>query len=125
MTKNNNLLEISHNQIDQCLAFAHLLAKIMYYGRSTNRPNNPASDHALLLSLQQMREILQTKMQIDAHFNLTSIATSAAPMKVSRQIINTQIAKVLINVLCIALRNSLKGNVFDHGKFLRAVENIW
>ncbi len=33
MSKNNNLLEITNNQIDQCLGFTNLFAKINYYGK--------------------------------------------------------------------------------------------
>ena len=65
-------------------------------------------------------------MQIDAHFNLNSSESSASSSGgVSKQIINAQIVKVLITVLYTALRNSLVGAVFDHTRFLRAVEKIW
>ena len=70
--------------------------------------------------------IFQTKMQIDAHFNLSLSESSVSSSGgVSKQIINAQIVKVLITVLYIALRNSLVGAVFDHTRFLGAVEKIW
>lgn len=105
---NGNFTELIINQIDQQLGFAHLLARMESVGRGHLLPRAGA-----FLTFEQMKEILQLKMQLSALFD-------GGSSPVFSTIINTQVAKLLLNALMIALNDSLKASVFDQERFLRA-----
>jgi len=61
MTQNDSLKDICANQIDQILAFVHLLAKII----SCKGKNG-------VLRVQEIKTILQSKIEIDSYFKFES-----------------------------------------------------
>ena len=101
MTKNNGLLDITHNPIDQCLSFAYLFAKILLY--SKNRTN---------LTHEQLKAIFQSKMQIESFYS--KIGPNL------QKVLNDKTFFVLINILMGFLSSTR--DTFDNSAYNRFVQ---